>query len=339
MPRAVLGLDIGGANLKAAHSNGQAILRPFALWKDPARLDLNLRAVIAALPAHDLLAVTMTGELCDCFETKQQGVHAILDAVESTSDGRLVRVWQSDGRLVHVATARATPKKTAAANWLALAEFAARSFPSPAAVLMDIGSTTTDVIPLVDGKPVPAGRTDLDRLGHQELVYTGVRRTPLCALLGKGTAAEWFATTLDAYLFLGHLPENADDRDTADGRPATKTAAVARLARMLCADANDLSEKDIRDLAREARDAQMQMLRRALIMVSARLPMPLERIILAGSGEFLGRMALKAAATFAPFFGGVPVISLGEAFGPEISRAACAFALARLAVEHDLEMS
>src|SRR5919201_1892665 len=96
----VLALDVGGANLKAAHSRGAACLRPFALWKDPAGLPGALRALLGRMPLHDLLAVTMTGELCDCFETKRQGVNAILDAVEAVADGTPVRVWRTDGRLV-----------------------------------------------------------------------------------------------------------------------------------------------------------------------------------------------------------------------------------------------
>src|SRR5262249_3412029 len=79
----VFGLDIGGANLRAAHGSGAAGTQPFALWRDPAGLAPSLRRRTETLPAGDIWAVTMTGELCDCFETKRQGVAFILDAVES----------------------------------------------------------------------------------------------------------------------------------------------------------------------------------------------------------------------------------------------------------------
>src|SRR5215831_16033967 len=98
MVASVLGLDIGGANLKAAHSNGACCLVPFPLWKDPAGLPKALETLLASLPPFDALAVTMTGELCDCFETKRQGVHAILDAVERAAGPLPVRVWRTDGR-------------------------------------------------------------------------------------------------------------------------------------------------------------------------------------------------------------------------------------------------
>src|SRR5262249_28582161 len=153
-----------------------------------------LRELLRGLPNADLLAVTMTGELCDCFATKREGVHAILEAVEQVAGSRPVWVWLNDGRLVRPAVARAEPLRAAAANWLALATFAGRLAPVGPALLIDVGSTTTDIVPLCDGRPVPRGRTDPERLGCGELLYTGVRRTPLCALLGATAAAELFAT-------------------------------------------------------------------------------------------------------------------------------------------------
>ncbi|HZU35347.1 MAG TPA: hydantoinase/oxoprolinase family protein, partial [Gemmataceae bacterium] len=184
MPSAVLGLDIGGANLKGAHSTGPARSQLFELWKNPAGLADALRDFVASFPPADRLAVTMTGELCDCFETKRQGVATILDAVTAVAGERRVSIWCTDGRFRDLAAARNEPLKVAAANWLALATFAGRYASSGTALVIDIGSTTTDIVPLVQGRPVPRGRTDPERLRTNELVYTGVRRTPLCALLG-----------------------------------------------------------------------------------------------------------------------------------------------------------
>src|SRR5262245_66095254 len=130
MPRSLLGLDLGGANLKAAHSAGAARLVPFALWKSPADLPAALRELVRPLQAFDLLAVTMTGELCDCFETKRQGVQAILDAVAIVAGDVPVRIWQTDGRFVELTEAQQNPLLAAAANWLALATFAGRCAPA-----------------------------------------------------------------------------------------------------------------------------------------------------------------------------------------------------------------
>jgi (4-(4-[2-(gamma-L-glutamylamino)ethyl]phenoxymethyl)furan-2-yl)methanamine synthase len=336
VPRSVVGLDIGGANLKAAHASGPAISQPFALWKNPAGLADALRLLLRGLPAFDALAVTMTGELCDCFETKRQGVRTILDAVGSVAGPTPVKVWQTDGRLVDLATAREQPLLAAAGNWLALATYAGRFASTGPALMVDIGSTTTDIIPLRDGQPVPVGRNDTTRLRHHELIYTGVRRTPVCALLGSEGAAEWFATTQDVYLVLHKTPENAADCDTADGRPATRAFAHARLARMICADVESCTEEDRRGLALRICNRQTMLIRQAMESMARAMAGPLSAVILAGSGEFLARAALELRWEQASHLPPAErVISLTERLGKDISDAACAHALAVLASEAD----
>ena len=308
MARSPVGLDIGGANLKAAHLDGTALSRPFPLWQNPAALPEALRELVQALPANDLLAVTMTGELCDCFASQREGVHAILAAVAEVAESQPVLVWQATGQFVDLETAKASPHDTAAANWLALATLAGRYAPQGSALLLDIGSTTSDIVPLLDGVPVPRGRTDPDRLRLGELVYTGVRRTPLCALLSDGHAAELFATTLDAYLTLGRIAEDEGYCHTADSRPATLAAAHARLARMRCADPEQFSERDRRELALLVQRRQLVLIRDALNRVGDRsLGGPPGTVILAGEGEFLGQLALTG-------FGGA-VVSLQDQLG------------------------
>jgi probable H4MPT-linked C1 transfer pathway protein len=302
---------------------------PFALWREPAGLLDALRRLCASLPPAESLAVTMTGELCDCFESKRHGVAAILDAVEALAKGRIVRVWCNEGRFLNLATARQMPLQIAAANWLALATFAGRFTPEGPALLIDIGSTTTDLVPLFDGKPVPRARTDPERLPCGELIYTGVRRTPLCALLNGEGAAELFATTLDAYLVLGQIAEDPEERNTADGRPATRAAAEARLARMLCADLESSTQTERRQLAQRAAARQLALISRALGGVLARLPSPPHTVTLGGEGEFLAEAVVAQQRDLA----GSMRISLKRQLGASISRAACAHAVAVLAVE------
>lgn len=325
----VLGLDIGGANLKAAHTNGRALSVPFTLWKAPSLLPHTLRRLLHEMPPAELLAITMTGELCDCFESKRQGVVAILDAATAAAGATPILVWRNDGHFVDVPGARKTPLQVASANWLGLATFAGRYAPKGPALLLDIGSTTTDIVPLLDGLPIPKGRTDPERRRASELVYTGVRRTPLCAVLGADVAAELFATTLDAYLLLGHFPEAAADGNTADGRPATKAAAEARLARMLCADLETSTAHERYTLAEDVQRRQARILSRDFLKVVSRLPAPPTTILLSGEGEFLARIVLKEDKYFSP----CRTISLSAELGPSISRAACAYAAAMLAAK------
>src|SRR5438552_10089221 len=151
MPPTILGLDVGGANLKAATPDKRAVSVPFALWKQPDRLPAVLAELVGRFPDADELAVTMTGELCDCFETKRAGVNAILTAVLNVSRSRPVRVWTTDGTFVDTEEARRNHLKVASANWHALATLAGQYVPEGEAILVDVGSTTTDVIPLFKG--------------------------------------------------------------------------------------------------------------------------------------------------------------------------------------------
>lgn len=324
----IVGLDIGGANLKAATVAGPAVSRRFALYRAPERLADELHALLAGFPAVTGLAVTMTGELCDCYATKREGVHSILDAVESL--GLPTRVYLTDGRLVSIAEARRDPLLAAASNWLALATVAARLAGPGPGLLLDIGSTTTDVIPLLDGVPRPLGRTDRERLGARELVYSGVRRTPLCAVFGGSLAAEFFATMHDAYLILGQAAPDPEDTDTADGRPATVAAAHARLARMVLADTETMAEDDCYRLAQTAASHQRTLIADAIDVNVARLPSKPQTVVIAGSGAFLAReMALFPGTDLAL----ARLLDLGEAWDPDRSTAACAYALALLAEE------
>ncbi len=185
----------------------------------------------------------MTGELADCFASKAEGVKFILQAVHEAADGRHTRVYLVDGTLVSLNVALTRPLLAASSNWHALGRFCGRFAAHRPAWLIDIGSTTVDFIPLLDGLPVVAGTTDMDRLLAGQLVYTGIERSPVCALVQtfpyRGqecpVAQEVFATTRDVYLLLGDLPESPDDRHTADHQPATRDAACRRMARMLSA--------------------------------------------------------------------------------------------------------
>ncbi len=324
----ILGLDIGGANLKAAHSDRTARTVPFALWKHPDQLADEIARLMAAMPSHRSIAATMTGELCDCFATKRDGVLAILRSIRAASSNLPIHVWSIQGRFLRFDHAMEDPTSVAAANWLALAHFVAQLFPQDTILLIDSGSTTTDLVSINRGVVEARALTDPGRLASGELVYTGLRRTPLCAVLGMSVAAEFFATMLDAYLFLGLIPEDAHDCDTADGRPATRACAHARLARLRCAEVEAFREAEARHLAIQAVTVQQGHIQQAVNRVLAGRRSP-SRIVLSGSGEILGRGVVERE----PAWSGLPVTSLRTVLGPALSEAACAYALAILAQE------
>jgi hypothetical protein len=328
-----LAFDIGGANLKVADGQGFAHSFAFALWKDSKQLARELRTLIAESPAADHIAVTMTGELADCFESKAEGVRFILHSLQEAADGRHTRVYLTNGKIVSLQVALQRTSEAAAANWHALAQFACRFVHPDGALLIDIGSTTTDIIPLIGGQAASQGTTDTERLLYDELVYAGIERTPVCALTPKvpfrtnpcPVALELFATTLDAYLLTGELPESPLNQQTADGRPATKSAARNRMGRMIGAP-EDYNHRDAVAMAMAVAEAHTAKLAGAVQRVVDRIGAPAQ-IVISGHGEFVARKVLEKLGLTAQ------VISLKDQLGVGVSRCAPAHALATLARE------
>jgi hypothetical protein len=194
------------------------------------------------------------------------------------------------------------------------------------------------MIPVKNGIPAALGRTDPERLASGELVYTGVVRSPVCALVSElpwrggncPTAQELFATALDAWLMLGEIPEDATNTATADGRPATREYAHDRLARSICADREMFTLSDALAAAEAVAAAQTRLVFKALGRVIERSGTP-RAVVVSGEGEFLARRAL-ANMPLRP-----DLISLRDCLGPKQSQAATAHALAVLASDSKLE--
>lgn len=332
----LVALDIGGANLKAADGLGWSESVVFPLWKRWRELPAALGDLVAGRSPRRLVA-TMTGEICDCYAARAQGVAHIAESLSAAARSlgcpEPPGVYLVDGRIATVAEAIGEWRLAAASNWHATARLAATLAPEQRAVLLDIGSTTTDIVPLLAGVPAPRARDDAGRLLGGELVYTGVERTPVAALvawlphrgLTRPVASERFADSLDAWLVLGGLPEDPAATETADGGPATREAARVRLARTMLLDPEGFTAADAVEAATEIAARQAALVARGLEQVAQGFGGPPEVVVLAGHGDRLAEMALERA-------GWTPRIErLADALGPAVARVAPAHALALLA--------
>src|SRR3989442_143370 len=269
----VLGWDIGGVNTKVAHVADAQVLAaraaPYELQRDPAALVPLLGRLAQDMGAGPAVAhaVTMTAELSQLFRTKREGVGFVLAAV-------------------------------AAANWAATAHVVGRSCSD--CLLVDVGSTTTDIIPIRHGVPATCGQTDVERLREGELVYTGALRTPVEAIAvtvpvrGRptGMTAEGFALAGDVHVWRGELTPADYSVPTPDGRPTSREFAGERLARVVCADREMIDETDIGVIADALWDAQVTRIAAGLERVRARQPR-LARAVVTGLGEFLAAAAAR----------------------------------------------
>lgn len=330
----MIGWDVGGVNTKVASVAGGRVVavrgRPHELQHAPDALVPLLRELAAevhTVPDAAAHAVTMTAELSQMFRTKREGVVFVLDAITTAFPTAAVHVFTVDGRFVGVDEACRHPLDVAAANWAATAWAVAEHHPD--ALLIDIGTTSTDIIPIVSGSVAALGRTDPDRLASGELVYTGTVRTPTEAMAsrvpyGPGFAtvsAEGFALAGDVHVWRGRLSPADYTTPTPDGRPATREFAGERLARVVCADRDMLDDEGISALADALALAQVERIAEAIRRVAARQP-SLRTAVVTGLGAFIADEAARAA--------GFDVVPLAATIGAAAAKCAPAASVALL---------
>lgn len=319
----ILGVDIGGANTKSASSDGRfAEIKYLPLWK---RCPLGEHlAELSSRLKPDAVGVVMTGELADCFESRRDGVMFIAAEVENAFECP-VHFWGLSG--FHESVSRENALDLAAANWSASAALLLKDLGN--CILVDMGSTTTDIIPVVDR--TLSGFTDLKRLMRGELLYTGVLRTNIAALLPSvelsgGSAplsSELFSITADAYLALRDIEPDAYSCETPDGGPKSREGALRRLARTVCSDLDELGEEGALSIAAQAKSRQISIISAGLSRIAERHN--IRRVVAAGLGEFIVEAACERT--------GLECIRLSDIYSKSLSDVFPAFAVARLLSE------
>ena len=299
---AILGWDVGGANLKAALVSGEGVVIDVfqvacPLWRGLEELDRALKLIIQSIKiSPQRHVVTMTAELVDIFPSRHEGVVQLSQFMNDHLDGE-ISFYSIKKSFVPISLVSSLYQSVASANWHASASLIARDLQQ--GVFVDIGSTTSDLILMKDFLVKAKGLTDAERMAHGELLYTGVVRTPLMSLCQKikfnghmvNIAAEHFATTADVYRLTHELAFEDDMADTADGAGKTELESARRLARMVGHDAEDADIEVWRALAFEFREMQLIRLefelRSRLSQEALAVDAP---FIGAGAGRFLVRI-------------------------------------------------
>jgi len=338
--RDLVGWDVGGAHVKACLMRAGEVVDvaqwPAALWLGLDRLGAAIDAAARRWPglAGARHAVTMTGEMVDLFEDRADGVRqiaaALVAALAAGLPGRAapeLHFYAGEQGWCGAAELDRRWPQVASANWLATANHAARVFGD--GLLVDIGSTTTDLIRFRHGRADTGSRTDLDRLTSGELAYQGVVRTPLCALArhvdwnGRpvGVMNEFFATTADVYRLTGELDPAHDQSPAADGAARDLHGSRRRIARMIGLDAGDAGHAQWSALARQWRDHQLGAIAAELRRVLAGSTLPAGAVVVsAGCGAFLVDDLLARA--------GLPGPPPVRAYGQSVAKLSAAPAVA-----------
>ncbi len=315
----LIGLDIGGAHLKAALYDEAGALRdlgqwPCPLWQGLDRLEAALGAVLTRWGTPRRAAATMTGELADLFDDRADGVRRIAAAMRSALSAASLTLFAGPRGLVPAEAVTDCAGAVASANWYATALVAAAAGDG---ILLDVGSTTTDIVPLVGGGPHHAGYSDAERLESGELVYTGIVRTPVMALARavphngrwRTVMAELFATMADVHRLTGTLPEGADQHPAADGRDHGIEASARRLLRMVGDDLEPGGLPGALRLARHLAERQLWQIEDALDQVLSRgLAADSPPLVGAGVGRLLvRRLAERRGVAYRDFEDHLPV--------------------------------
>jgi probable H4MPT-linked C1 transfer pathway protein len=296
-----IGWDVGGAHIKAVLLDKQghvisALQVSSPLWQGLGKLELGVHDILrqmALKPNEALHAVTMTGELADIFSNRHTGVMEISNKLVQLLGKNTFfyssQPAQKSHNLLVLDKVSANTKLIASANWHASASYIAQKL--DACLMIDVGSTTTDIIPIVGNAMIDIGLSDAGRMQQDSLVYTGVIRTPVMALTQKimwddietNVAGECFATMADVYRLTGELDEDKDMAGTADGKCKTKQNSARRLARMVGHDVEDKPLESWVRLALAFRAAQIKQLKLAVKKhLKPRMP-----IVGVGAGAFL----------------------------------------------------
>jgi probable H4MPT-linked C1 transfer pathway protein len=308
----IIGWDLGGANLKLAQLEGRRVTVvaqvPCPIRQDRRKFDAALKEALGLCPASGRHAVTMTGELSDVFSDRAEGVAYLVEMMRSAV-GKDTLFYSSRAGFLSGDEAIARPLDIASANWHASAQLIARRCPN--GLFVDIGTTTTDLIPLKDGVVATRGYTDSERLAERELIYTGVVRTPVMAFSriapfdgkAQGIVAERFSTMADVYRLIAELPEDADPYPTPDLKGKSKAESATRLARLLGRDTSDASLETWVDLAAFfARLQVSELIDAARTLANREALAPDAPVIGAGCGRFLTRrLASELGCTYRDF--------------------------------------
>jgi len=302
-----IGWDIGGAHVKAvqldAASKVQLASQVYCpLWRGLHALNLAMDSVLTEFNGNKNSIthfVTMTGELADIFSDRHAGVMQIAQFISKKLSGKVLFYAGKKG-FVSMDAVEENIANIASMNWLASAQYLARNVQQ--ALFLDIGSTTTDIMLIDNGRPQVLGFNDALRMQADELVYTGVVRTPLMALTQKiafagnmvNVAAEHFATTADVYTLTGDLLLAENMAETADGADKSIEASARRIARMIGWDVQDAPLAAWQNLACAFKHAQIHQIKQAMLRQISRLPdCPELHVVGVGVGDFLADALAK----------------------------------------------
>lgn len=338
-----VGWDIGGAHLKVASIDNNGCVNyvnqlATPLWKDFNSLEDAILKIRDQMTQETVRhAITMTAELADIFKDRDTGVKALSRFLAGQFADETYYLYAGDNGLIEASKVSSYITDIASANWHATASFVMQYIDN--GVLIDIGSTTTDMIPFTAKHLANIANTDHERLRNNELVYSGIIRTSVMAVVNKiycdgqwqNIVAENFSTMADVYRLLHQLNEQDDMMNTADGAGKTNSDSARRLMRMVGLDLQDENNiSPAREIAEQVAHTQLEKINESLLKILSRDELnKIDCLIGAGAGRFLVRQL--AAMNQLQYIDFTALLEYSEEAEQKILSCAAAVSVAQLA--------
>ena len=292
----IIGWDIGGAHIKAVKidlqkktSKTEQIYSP--IWKNINNLKKSIKLIKNKLGKTNYHAITMTAELSDIFSDRVNGVKYIVKLSSKILGEKNIFFYSKKNFLKKKLAIKKTFELNSM-NWHATASFISNSFPN--CILIDIGSTTTDIIPIKNKRIISKSVNDYQRLKSNELIYLGVLRTPIQAIKKKQNLInENFANLSDVYRILNKIPSSIDLFPTLDNKTKNKHDSARRIARIFGQDYEKKHFLKWKKTAHKIEREHLKILNMTIKKIEKKKKLNKVPIIGAGIGEFLVKKVSK----------------------------------------------
>ncbi len=254
-----IGWDIGGANTKYCILNDNTIdckIKSCELWRTTKEIQKLISEIHKKFSnKYNIInAISMSGEMCDIFPTRELGVKQILSFFNNQKSDNYV--FSKNKKFIKI-NKNISSDLIASMNWLAVATYL-KNF-NKNIIGIDLGSTTTDVLLVKNNKIFNKRKNDFTGLSSYELIYTGCLRTPILAIANKikmrnkfyNVIPENFASIADVYNVLSVIPYKYNYTNSSDNRPKTNYYSMKRLARIFGFDYSKSHKNTILSLSKK----------------------------------------------------------------------------------------
>ncbi len=287
-----LGIDIGGAHLKiiGLDKDGIVIFAEYSscrVWEGTKFLGKLFKDLNNLFPRKTLkCAITITAEMCDNFKDRKEGFKKIIKLCQILEFKKYFYVNNSQ-----IFKKKPKYSEFISMNWHSIGRFLENKVDN--AILLDFGSTTTDLVCIKDNRIANEYFDDFLRINNYELKYTGFTRTPLYGITHEIKSTnnvqkiipENFSESSDIYRVLNKLDKKNDVDKTSDNRGKTKKESLIRISRNFGFDYKILFKKKIEKICNEISSIQLYSIYEAMNKLQKKFQIKKPTIIVSGIGQ------------------------------------------------------